>query len=216
LPSLCTFYFQNKALEWGQPVPPRFEETLAQLVQKAKMYSTVTAVPNRPNTWLVGRSQNTTVKCKVVMSELPHTPPECCAWSRVSGIPCYHGAAVILLNHGHGNMWKFVERRHLSAAWKDMYRDVEYKTPPQHVFDGIMLEAKKLVLSGDHLHMPKALPPPRGRPVKNAGERKQSWYEQGTAKPKKRIYLCTLCRSKDHTREKCELRQMFDETEPVE
>ena len=31
-----------------------------------------------------------------------------------------------------------------------------------------------------------------------------------------RIYLCSLCKSKNHTREKCELRQMFDETESVE
>ena len=120
--------------------------------------------------------------------------------------------AVILQNHGAANVWKFIERRHLSAAWKDMYRDAEYKTPPQHVMDDIMLRAKQRVLSGTYLLMPKALPPPRGRPVKNSGERNRSWYEHGTTNPKKRVYLCGLCRLKGHTSAKCELKQMFDDT----
>jgi hypothetical protein len=64
--------------------------------------------------------------------------------------------------------------------------------------------------------MPKALPPPRGRPVTNAGERNQSWNAQGSAKPKKRVCLCSLCHRKGHARDKCDLRQMFDEAEPGE
>jgi hypothetical protein len=63
--------------------------------------------------------------------------------------------------------------------------------------------------------LPKALPPPRGRPVKHAGPRKQAWYEQGTTKPKKREYLCSLCHLKGHTRDKCELRQMFEDDEAL-
>ena len=63
--------------------------------------------------------------------------------------------------------------------------------------------------------MPKALPPPRGRPVKHAGPRKQAWYEQGTTKPKKREYLCSLCPLKGHTRDKCELLQMFEDDEAL-
>ena len=145
---------------------------------------------------------------------LPNTPPACCAWSLVSGIPCYHGAAVILQNHGAANMYKFVEPRYLSVHWKAMYAQATFELPAQHVFDGIMLEAKQRVLSGDCLQMPKALPPPRGRPVTSTGERNQTWYEQGTAKPKKRVYLCSLCHRKGHKREKCELRQIFDAAEP--
>ena len=74
-----------------------------------------------------------------------------------------------------------------------------------------MLEAKQRVLSGEYLHLPKALPPPRGRPVKNAGLRKQGWHEHGATEPKTRVYMCSLCNLKGHTRDKCELRQMFEE-----
>jgi len=186
------------------------------LIEQGAKYKSITAVPGNPLAWNVGSLANTTVKRQVVMSLLPHTPPACCAWSLVSGIPCYHGAAVILQNHGAANMHKFIEQRYLSAPWKDMYSEAEYKLPAQHVFDGILLEAKQRVFSGDCLHMPKALPPPRGRPVTNAGERNQSWYEQGSAKPNKRVYLCSLCHRKGHARDKCDLRQMFDEAEPGE
>ena len=118
---------------------------------------------------------------------------------------------VILHNHGASSMHKFVEKRYLSAPWKQMYADLTYDVPSQHEIDGIMLEAKQKVLSGEYLHAPKALPPPRGRPVTNSGERNQSWYEQGAAKPKKRVYTCSLCKLQGHTRRKCDLRQMFED-----
>ena len=132
---------------------------------------------------------NTTVKRKVVMNLLPNTPPACCAWYLVNGMPCYHGAAVILQVHGAAKLFKFIEPRYFSAHWKAMYAKATFELPAQLVFDGTMLEAKQRVLSGDCLHMPKALPPPRGRPVTSAGERNQTWYEQVTAKLKKRVYL---------------------------
>ena len=47
--------------------------------------------------------------------------------------------------------------------------------------------------------------------MKNAGVRKRSWYEQGSAKTKKRAYCCGLCHLEGHTRQKCELRQVFAE-----
>ena len=49
------------------------------------------------------------------MSLHPNTPPECCPWSLVSGLPCYHGTAVILLNHGAANMHKFVEHANVES-----------------------------------------------------------------------------------------------------
>ena len=183
------------------------------MIKVAATYTSITAVPGSPSTWDVGSRSNTTVKRRVVMSLLPNTPPKCCAWSLVSGLPCFHGAAVILRNHGAANMHKFVEPRYLSAPWKEMYAEVTYDLPAQNVVDGIILEAKQRVFSGEYLHAPKALPPPRGRPVKNAGERNQSWYERGSAKPKKRIYLCSLCQLRGHTRAKCDLRQMFEDQE---
>ena len=186
------------------------------MIDKAAKYKSITAVPGSPLVWMVGSLRDTTVKRKVVTSMEPNTPPKCCAYSLVNGIPCYHGAAVILQNHGAANMHKFVEPRYHSAHWKAMYAEATFELPAQHVIDGIMLEAKQRVLSGDCLHMPKALPPPRGRPVKNTGERNKTWYEQGTAKPKKRVYLCSLCHREGHKRAKCDLRQMFDAADPEE
>jgi hypothetical protein len=68
---------------------------------------------------------NNTAKRQAAMSLLPHTPPACCAWSLVSGIPCYHGTAVVLQIHGAMNMYKFIEQRYLSAPWKGMYAEAE-------------------------------------------------------------------------------------------
>ena len=47
----------------------------------------------------------------------------------------------------------------------------------------------------------------RGRPVYNAGVRKQGWYEEGPS-GKKRSYTCGLCCHPGHTRKDCELRQV--------
>ena len=182
-------------------------------MKEGAKYTSITAVQGSPGTWDVGSRSNSTMKRRVIMSLLPNTPPECCPWSLVSGLPCYHGTAVILQNHGAANIHKFVEPRYLSAHWKEMYADVTYDLAAQHVMDGIMLEAKQRVLSGEYLHAPKALPPPRGRPVKNAGERNQSWYEKGSARPKKRIYLYSLYKLQGHTRANCDLRQMFEDQE---
>jgi hypothetical protein len=44
----------------------------------------------------------------------------------------------------------------------------------------------------------------------------QMGQEQGSAKPKKRDYLFSLCHRKGHTRDKCDLRRMFDEAESGE
>jgi len=202
---------KTAALAWDGPVPPLVEQTLAKLIVRALKYTSITAVPGIAGTYDVGSLADSTVKRRVVMSLFPNTPPECCPWSLVNGIPCDHGAACIVRNNGAANMHKFVEPRYLTEPWQAMYAEATFDIPAQHVFDGIMLEAKQRVLSGDYLHAPKALPPPRGRPVTSAGERNQSWYEQGTRNPKKRAYLCSLCHLKGHTRAKCDLRQMFDE-----
>jgi hypothetical protein len=57
--------------------------------------------------------------------------------------------------------------------------------------------------------IPKAIPPPRGRPVKNAGKRRKAWYEEGPHAKKKRVYTCGLCRGPDHQRKDCPLQQLF-------
>ncbi len=147
---------------------------------------------------------------RVVLSPLPQTPPSCCAYSRTGdGLPCLHGVAVICHKHGASNVHKFIDDRHLSIHWKALYEGKEFLLPPQHEVDNVILAAKRHVLSGDYLQSPKALAPPRGRPVKNAGVRKRAWYEQGAAQTKKRAYTCSLCHLQGHTRKLCDLRQMF-------
>ena len=155
---------------------------------QAARYMSINAVPGSPGMFDVGSFSNASVKRRVKMSMIAFTPPECCAYSVNTGFPCYHGAAVIMQQYGAANMYKFVDKQHHSAAWKAVYEGATYEVPAQHVVDGIILAAKKLVLSGDYLHQPKAFPPRRGRPVTDAGTRKQAWYEHGAAKTT-RVYL---------------------------
>lgn len=200
---------QDLASTWAGPVPPLVEQILARKMARASKYTNIAPVPGSPGTFDVRSARDATKKYRVVMSPFPNTPPSCCAWSLVDGMPCDHGVAVAVRQHGTANLHKFIEVRYLSATWKLLYADATFELPAQHVLDRVMLEAKQRVLSGEYLHLPKALPPPRGRPVKDAGLRKQAWYEHGATSPKKREYLRSLCHLKGHTREKCELRQMF-------
>ena len=175
---------------------------------QAARYMSINAVPGSPGMFDVGSLSNSSVKRRVKMSQIAFTPPECSAHAVTKGFPCYHGAAVIMQQHGAANMYKFVDKQHHTAAWKAVYEGATYEVSSQHVVDGIMPAAKNLVLSGDYLHQSKAIPPRRGRPVTDAGTRKQAWYEQGAAKTT-RVYLCSLCECAGHTRDKCELRQLF-------
>ena len=97
-----------------------------------------------------------------------------------------------------------------------MYEGATYEVPAQRVVDDIMLAAKKLVLSGEYMQMPMAIPPPRGRPLKDAGVRKRGFYEEGATKNKKRAYTCSLCMEVGHKRGACPMRQMFDEDDEEE
>ena len=205
---------QAEALAWTGPVPPRVETHLAKLMTQAARYKSINQVPGSPGMFDVGSLSNTSVKRRVKMSKDAFTPPECCAYALTKGFPCYHGAAVIMQQYGAANMYKFVDKKHHTAAWKAVYEGATYEVPAQHVVDGIMLAAKKLVLSGDYLHQPKAIPTRRERPVNNAGERTQGWYEQGAAKSA-RVYLCSLCKCAGHTRANCVLRQLFDDEDGV-
>ena len=206
---------QQLASTWTGPVPPLVEQKLAGKMVRASKYTGINPVPGSPGTFDVDSCRNASKKYRVVMSKQPNTPPACCAWSQVDGMPCDHGIAVIVQQHGAANLYKFIDLRYHSATWKLLYAGATFELPAQHVLDRVMLEAKQCVLSGEYLHLPKALPPPRGRPVKHAGPRKQAWYEQGATKPKKREYLCSLCHLKGHTRDKCELRQMFEDDEAL-
>lgn len=64
----------------------------------------------------------------------------------------------------------------------------------------------------ENFQVPKGLPPPRGRPVKNAGKHKKNWYEKGPATKNKRVYLCSVCRLTDYTVKECPLKRLYGGT----
>lgn len=201
------------ALSATGPVPPRIEQHISDLISRGREYqSSVTFVEgtNQQEALVTSRTDATKTR-RVFFSSDDHTPPSCCAYSLVrDGFPCLHGVAVICERLGSVNVHKHVERRNLTFTWKQQYEGVPFLLPHQFDMDRIMLEAEELVASGHHLHIPVALPPPRGRPVKRAGKRMRSWYEKGPKKSK-RQYTCSLCHICGHTAKSCELRQLFDD-----
>ena len=75
--------------------------------------------------------------------------------------------------------------------------------------DKIILDAKKRFVSGSNLQVPKAIPLPRGRQLKNAGKRRKGWYECGLDASKRSSYQFLLCELEEHVTQDCSLRQMF-------
>ena len=119
--------------------------------------------------------------------------PLCCSYSNDgSGYPCLHGIAMLLHKYGPNELYKFIEIRHHTSSWKEQYAGYTFNIPDQCDVNQVLILAKTLVAKGDNVNVPKALPPPRGRPVHNAGKRKKSWYENGPAPKKNRTYSCSI------------------------
>jgi hypothetical protein len=205
------FYKQKSEAEaCSHWVPPRVERHVAGLIGKAAAFSSVRWVEG-PVTSIayVACTSDPTKNFAVTFTHSDvQTPPECCAYSKdFSGFPCYHGVAAIIDRHGAANVCKYVAERHTTRAWKRLYRDLEYNLPVQSDVDDAIVAAKRLVLNGHNLHIPKALAPPRGRPSKDSGKRKGSWFEQGPSGKKNRPYCCSLCHSASHLKKDCPRRQ---------
>lgn len=205
---------QQASIKCTSPLPPRMEQHLAYIIVHGRDYQSsvhFSDCTNQMEATVTSRTDGSKVR-RVRLSDgaIPHQPPSCCAYStNGTGFPCYHGAAVIGEKHGYPNMFKYVAVRHQTSAWRNLYKDLCFQIPSQTDIDVLLTEAKLSVVNGTNVRVPKALPPPRGRPGKNAGRRKQGFYEQGPAAKKMRSYSCSLCRSSDHTRDDCPLRQLF-------
>ena len=121
---------RNKAMaaECIAIVPPHVEERLAKLIQEVKVYqSLVEVVGVDQMEWRVRSEWNGAIERLGVLSPIPNTPPNCCAFSRKGdGYLCYHGAAVILEKHGMVNMYKFISLRHSTESWREMYNDLVF------------------------------------------------------------------------------------------
>ena len=74
-----------------------------------------------------------------------------------------------------------------------------------------MTAAKRMVVSANNIKVPKAIPPPRGRLVKNADKRRKSWYKRGPTAKKPRSYYCFLWDLEGHLAAGFTLRQMFND-----
>lgn len=207
---------QQRAVSHSGPVPPSIEQHIAKLIGKSKVYrSSIVFTAGTNQTEATVRSVTNGSQLRTVkFTEVLNSPPCCCAYSADgTGFPCLHGVSVICEKHGIRNVHKFVDSRHHTAAWKLVYENVTFPVPPQFEVDAVLAKAKRLVLNGDNLQVPKALPPPRGRPVKHAGKRRKGWYERGPNAKKQRSYSCSLCHKEDHTAPNCPLRQLFEPTQ---
>jgi hypothetical protein len=192
------------ANNWKGVVPPSVQEHIGKHIEKAEVYEgQVEAIPGS-NMYEYNVEDSDGPKRVVLSPTMTQTPPECCAYSQMgNGFPCLHSIAVIVEKHGPGNVYKFIDERYLTQAWKSTYDGIEVRTPAQHSIDAVMRAAKDRVISGDYLLGPKALAPPRGRPVKNAGTRRKSYYERASGSKDARSYRCRLCRKAGHTRSTC-------------
>ena len=196
------------ANNWKGVVPPSVQEHIGKHIEKAEVYEgQVEAIPGS-NMYEYNVEDSDGPKRVVLSPTMTQTPPECCAYSQMgNGFPCLHSIAVIVEKHGPGNVYKFIDERYLTQAWKSTYDGIEVRTPAQHSIGAAMRAAKDRVISGDYLLGPKALAPPRGRPVKNAGTRRKSYYERASGSKDARSYRCRLCRKAGHTRSTCKNQQ---------
>ena len=90
------------------------------------------------------------------------------------------------------------------------YENEIFSLPHQLAVDNVMTAAKRMVVSGNNLQVPKAIPQPRRRPVENDGKRRKGWYERGPTVKKRRSYSCSLCHLEGHLAAVCPLRQIFN------
>lgn len=152
-----------------------------------------------------------TVKLSGVIQQVP----SCCSYSASGdGFPCHHGVSVLSYKHGASRLHQFIESRHLTEHWRKQYSGYTFVVPSTLEVENIITRAKTLVAKGEHLHVPKALPPPKGRPVKNAGRRRKSWYEMGPNHKKQRTHSCSICRREGHSADDCPIRQLFPDLHP--
>lgn len=206
----CFLRKKRNASQCTVAVPPKIEAHLAMLIGKSRRYQKSVRFIDGTDFMeaTVLSHTDATKRCHVKLQSEKHTPPLCCAYSlNCSGFPCYHAVAVLCEKHGAVNLHKFISERHLTTTWKRQYNGFSFDVPHQSAVDLVRLDARRLVAQNSNVRIPVALAPPRGRPVKNAGTRKRSWFEKGPHPKNKRPYSCSLCHGKGHTAKTCSLRQ---------
>lgn len=62
------------------------------------------------------------------------------------------------------NIHWFISEKHVTYTWKKEFVGLFFRIPVQADMDKVTIEASKLILSNDHIKIPVALAPLRGRP----------------------------------------------------
>ena len=89
-----------------------------------------------------------------------HKVPTCCGYSsQKTGFSCLHSVAVIVGKYSASNEYKYIDEKNLSLRRKSQYEDVVFSLPQQVAVDAILIDAKRLVLLGENVAVPKALLP---------------------------------------------------------
>lgn len=203
---------QSASQTCSMPVPPAIQKQIAFLIRRSRAYQNTFVFCDGTSQMeaTVSSCADGSLTRRVRISEAPQQPPICCGYStNGDGLPCFHIVAVLCEKYGTSNIHRFVAESHLAAKWKDLYDNVSFTLPSQTDVDAVISAAKISVLTGANLSIPKALPPPRGRPVKNAGIRRKGWFESGPDAQKKRNYTCGLFHQVGHVSSQCKLRQLF-------
>lgn len=149
-------------------VPPNIEKWITALIRLLRMnYNTVRF---DAGTAQMEATISGFINCVVLRTvKLPDGQNErsvFCAYSNNGdGLLCFNSVAVLCETHGASNKHCFMETRHWTTAWLPTYSDITFTIPSQFDVNNVVSKAKLLIFSGANLH----IPPPRGRPVKNAG-----------------------------------------------
>lgn len=183
---------QIAAIDCVRPVPSKLEKHLASLVPRSHGYQgsvkVISGTHQNGSKWAkTDRRISNEAGCAEWYAAIAPKVLQSCA--KVTRFPCLHGIAVLSAKFVVSNLHQFVAERHLTKKWKKQYDNCTFQLPPQSCVDEVILSAMKLVVSGNNLHAPKAIPRLRGRPVKNAGKKPKGWYEKGPEPRKKRSFF---------------------------
>lgn len=161
----------------------------------------------------------------VRLRDKEHTPPDCFMYSKNgSGFLCLHGVAILVQQYGPRKLYKFIDLRHLTTILEDQNSGYSFPIPLQASVDDIITQEKTYVANKHNLGVPKALPPPRGRPLKGYGKRRKGWYERSPRcvkiVPTNALYVakkgtpmnhvtCFSCSPKVHMKRSCNAQRQY-------
>lgn len=154
-----------------------------------------------------GRSRTDTCNYKLfIIRTTPQTPRTCGASSENhNGFPCLYGCTLICEKHVYGNLYRFINKLPLTAAWNNISNIDTFPILSEAYFEKIRLEAKFSAVNRTNFQIPKSLPPPGGRPCRHAGKMKEFFFERGFSTKPMGSYSWPSFHQDNHTEPNCPL-----------